>query len=291
MSKKIISLLLALIIIIVAAVVYFINPFGKKLKSGLQVITDGGSASLFLNDQYLDKSPYINKKIIPGDYTLKIEPDNPELVAYETPISLIQGLLTVVTWKPGSSIETSGGTIYEMAPLGKSNSNEVSFITIPDNALISIDGQEAQFAPLVVPNLKPGHHQFEVKLPSYLPQTHTFNVIDGYSLNISVKLIRSESALEEAKQIEQTDDQTATDSSKLEEQVKIQPTGFYQDGKEVLRVRDQAGLTGKTVGFVEVGQNYPYQGETLQGWYKINFTQGEATQTGWVSGDYSQLIK
>lgn len=145
------------------------NPLDRRNVGGLQVITQDVPSSLFLDGQYLDKTPYINKTIKPGTYTLKIEPDNTNLVAHEAVITVRKGLLTVVTWKPGARAETSGGVVYEMEPIA-GGKTELSFTTIPDNAIIRIDEGEQKFSPLVVADLEPGHHQLEVSLPSYVTQ-------------------------------------------------------------------------------------------------------------------------
>jgi hypothetical protein len=81
------------------------NPFQGKSKAGLQVITGDIQSSLFLDGQYLEKTPYIGKDIKPGQYTLRIEPDDPTLLPYETTITLRSGLLSVVTWRPGTRPE------------------------------------------------------------------------------------------------------------------------------------------------------------------------------------------
>lgn len=293
MGKKLVTFFIILLLLVVAVGVYVINPFDDKVQSGLQVITDNISSSLFLDGSYLDKTPYINKKIRPGEYTLRIEPESSELNPYETPISLTKGLLTVVTWKPGKTIETSGGVIYEMKPLENKSETEVSFITIPDNAIISFDGGEKKFSPLALKEVDPGHHEFEVSLPSYESQKHTINLIKGYNLNISVKLIRAEEALEETSTEDDTDaaqteaDQAPTDQT----QVKILSTNFYQDGAEVLRVRTEANLNSDQVGFVKVDQSYPYLDQTDDGWHQIKFKDAltDESKQGWVSPDYSQL--
>src|SRR3990167_1732841 len=117
MRKVLISLASILILIIVVMIARGINPLELKLKAGLLVTTDDIPASLFLNDQYLDKSPYQDKKIQPSTYTLRIVPDDASFVSYELPVTLHKGIITVVTWKPGPTAETTGGVIYEMERL------------------------------------------------------------------------------------------------------------------------------------------------------------------------------
>jgi uncharacterized protein YgiM (DUF1202 family) len=263
------------------------NILDRKNVAGLQVITNDTASSLFLDGQYLDKTPYINKTIQPGEYTLKIQPDNQELVSYETQVSLRKNTLTVVTWKPGSRSENSGGIIYEMEEI-KSNQGELSFITIPANSIIKFDQGEQQFSPLVIRDIEPGHHQFEMSLPSYEKQHHTINVIKGYRINITAKLAKSKPPGEEDDEpiniiVPIKDDLEATQSASVAGQlVTIKQTGFFQNEVEVLKVRKEASSAANIVGYAKSGQSYQYLTISDQNWYQIKLDEIQ----GWVSGEY-----
>ncbi len=283
------------------------NPFAQK-KAGLQVMTNDIPTSVFLVGQYIEKTPYIGKELQPGTYLLKIQPDDPNLTSYETTINLRGGLLSVVIWKPGTRPETSGGVIYEMEKLSSSKKSELSIISIPDEAIISVDGQTKEFTPLLIGDVSPGHHEFEISLPSYETQKHTINVIGGHRMDVTVKLAKESPTATEETTIEETPEasdsaQIATESatttkatpapirqaktSTSSATIKIESTGYLVDGKEVLRVRDSAGAAGKELGFANVGEKYPYLDEKDNGWFKIDF---DGT-TGWVSGQYATLVE
>ncbi len=291
------------------------NPLTARTKAGLQVITADVPASLFLDGQYLDKSPYIGKEIKPGTYTLRIQPDDANLTPYETSINLRKGLLTVVTWKPGRRPELSGGVIYEMEKLKNKKTTELSIITIPDGAIVTLQGREKEFAPVTLTDLEAGQREFEVSLPSYDTQKHTVNLVAGHRTTITVKLAKSEvievnttgqTATSSAKiasasgtpkpsatpttRSASASAQTATSSAKttiVGPKIKINPTNYYQNGKQVLRVRDAAKNDGNELGFADVGSEYPYLNVIENGYYKITFNG----QTGWVSSQYSTIIK
>ncbi len=288
-------------------------------KSGLQVITNDVPSSVFLNDQFLEKTPYIGKNFQPGQYTLRIQPDNPELVPYETSITLRKGLLSVVTWKPGKRPETSGGVIYEMEKSVGSRKTEMFITSLPDGAIVRLDNQPKDFTPLIVENIEPGHHEFEVSLPSYETQKHTINAIEGHRMNVTVKLAKidpTQTTNQESDQNQTTTQSAQTTQSKIKQStqtatssgtplrsakesststneeieppyVEILTTNFYQDGEEVLRVRASASSAGKELGFALVGNMYPYLDDQQNGWYKIEFED----QEGWVSNKYSSLEK
>lgn len=299
--SRVLQLLVALLAIMsIVGGVFFISKtiIRSKTKAGLQVITQDVSSSLFFDGQYLDKTPFISKQIQPGEHTLTIQPDDPNLTSYETTITLTKGLITVVTWKPASRPETSGGVIYEMDKLKNKKGTMLSFITIPDNAIIKLDDRGQEFSPLTITDVSPGHHQFEVTLPSYETQKHTINVVEGHRIQITVKLAKLENPQQDpltavASPSPSTSLSTSSDSSTATTsalsisgpKVTIETTNFFQDGIEVLRVRDKAGPGGKELGFAEVGKSYPYLDETKSSWYKIDFEGEEA----WVSGQYSKL--
>ena len=164
-----------------------------KAKSGLQVVMEETKpASLFLNDEFLDKTPYIFKDLKPGIYKLKIVPKDKKLAEYETQVTLTVGTLTVVTWNPGKTPETSGGIIFELLPSQTADKTkaEIDFSTIPDNVIITFDNQPQTFSPLILKNVEPGNHELEVKLPSYQTQKLTLNAIAGKKLQVTIKLAK-----------------------------------------------------------------------------------------------------
>ncbi len=307
---------LFLFLILLTASVLFsaCNPLAKKVKSGLQVqMTDGIAAAVYLDENYVEKTPFINRELSPGEYTLKIQPDDPKLIPYETKITLRPGLLTVVTWKLAQRPEFSGGVMYEMEPINSKNKSEISFVTIPDGAIVSVAGKEKTFAPTIIPDITPGHVEFEVTLPSYGVQKHTINAIPGYRMVVTVKLAKEN--LNEKEVVvgnvtlepQASGSATATTGSTTPaptttpkptiapspaasasaKQVLIKPTNFFVAEKEVLRARDLPSSSGKEVGFATVGNLYQYLGKTENNWHNIQLDG----KSGWVSGQYAQLVQ
>lgn len=280
------------------------NPLEYKSKSGLQVITNDVASNVFINGQYLSKTPLIEKNIKPGVYHVLIQPEDAQYVAYETDITLRKGLLTVVTWKPEKRPELSSGVILEMEELSDDNKTEVSFVTIPEGAIITFDGKK-EFSPVTLSDISPGVHEFEITLPSYETQRHSLNVQAGYKMYANVKLAKLQATGSEGAalsdspaatttaQTTPSPSPTATPAQSItplgaaasNATVTILKTGFMQNGQEVLRVRETPANNGKEIGFAPVGQNYPYLSEQKNGWYKINFNG----TTAWVNGAYAKL--
>lgn len=314
----------ALIVCVSAFILSGCSLLSPKQKAGLQVVTDSQRASLFLNDQYLDKTPFISKTIQPGTYTLKIEPDDKSLAPLETTITLSQGTLTVMTWNPGKTPETSGGVTYELQPHTIKDRAEIEFHTVPDTALITFDNRDQTFSPLIISDVEPGNHEFEVKLPSYQTQKHTMNAVAGKRLVITIKLAKeiigkvdstsrdhaqpasgSAIATQSAKpgssttsaeltpaslteKISLNQSSSATDSVTIGSRVKVKPTGLFQDQKEVVRVRSTANTAGQVIGYLEVGREYRYLKTHQNGFYQIQFGNKQA---GWISDTYAEIIE
>jgi len=250
-------------------------------KSGLQVISSNVPSSIYLDGKYLNKTPYINKEIKAGDYTVALHPDDPTLASYETKISLKPGILSVVIWKPGTRPETSGGVTYEMEKLPYSKKSELSLITIPDSGIIRVDDQNKGFAPILVENISPGEHQYEVTLPSYEGQNHTINVLEGYRMNVTVKLAKLNLVPTQSPQAS-----ASASAATASATIKIKSTGFFLNGQEVVKVRDAPNAFSNEVGTAAVGTVYPYKQISVDGWYKIEFN----VKDGWVSEHFAQLL-
>lgn len=284
-----------------------LNPMEYKAKSGLQVITNDQPSAVFINGQYINKTPLIEKNLKPGQYTISIQPEDTEYVPYETSITLRKGLLTVITWKPDKRPELSSGVILEMEALDDRNNTEVKFTTIPDAAIINFFGRK-EFSPVIIPDVTAGVQEFEVTLPSYETQHHSINVQPGYRTHVTVKLgkLQSTDKQDPEANADITNAQTASTSgvggvtattadtslnnsasgtASASGTITILKTGFFQDGKEVVRVRETPDARGTERGFAQVSTTYPYLGEQKNGWYKISFNGSP----GWVNGAYAQL--
>jgi hypothetical protein len=281
------------------------NPLERKNKAGLQVITNDIPVSIFINEEFLGKSPFLTKDLKPGEYSIKLEPEDPTLTSYETTINLNKGLLTVVTWKPGSTLTGSGGVIYELEKLTNKNQTELSIISIPDGAILGIDEGDKEFSPLIKNGIDVGSHEFEASLPSYETQNHTLNIVKGHRLNVLIKLAKENPNAPNVMPTppannEATDSTILTPESNLPPQplrqatasatlanpkILIKTTGYFETGKEVLRVREASSSASKTLGYAESGMLYRYLEEKNKDWFKIEFKN----KVGWVSSKYAEI--
>jgi len=267
--------------------------FESKARSGLQIITGDISSIIFLDEQSFGTSPLIEKNLKPGTYTVRIEPTDASLMAYEMNITLRRSLLTVITWNPGVDLETSSGVIYEMERLKNNDDTEVVFRSEPDGAIVVVPGQPRAFTPAVFSQLPAGNLEYEVTLPSYDVHHHTLMVRPGYRMLVTAKLAKlaQPGEIDPVIEIDEAE-QSATDSAVLsattEEtaaMVRVKRTGYMVDGKEVIRVRAEPSGSGVELKTIPVEKRYPYLGETIDDWHKID---ADGTP-GWISGDFAVL--
>ena len=278
------------VIILVVSLGIFLVGFGsfkltQKERAGLQVMTGSKPVGVFLDDHYLDRTPLIERNLKPGTYTVRLEPEDENLASYDTEVTLHPGTLTIITWNPGKTVETSGGVIYEMKKLKNNKTKTViNFISIPDKAIIKVDNRPTDFTPLLLEDLDPGKHRYEVSLPAYETQQHSLNLKKGYQVDAIIKLAKLLDTDEVEKPTPtQTPQPTESTSSA---QLTILKTGLVQAGVEVLRVREKPSKTAKQIGVVYSGKKYPYLKEK-DGWYQIKF--GENLQNiGWISAKYAK---
>ncbi len=311
--KKIFFLLIVFILAI-SSIVYI--QIDEKTKSGLQITTNDKPSSIYLDQTFIDKTPFIDKNLKPGTYNLEIIPDDSSLVPYETKITLNKGLLTVVEWNPDDSPKTSQGLILQMEKLSNFKNSEVSFITIPNSTIVHLDNREQQFTPLIVSDLEPGDYSFTISLPAYKQIKQTIKIEPGYRINVFAKLGREKDSLSEnqEKNLEneankanettptatinpsitttitptQTEEITPTILPTINETTKkvtIKVTNFFLNNKEGVRVREKPAASSKEVGFALSNQSYPYLEEEQAGWYKIEIDE----KIGWVSGKYVDI--
>jgi hypothetical protein len=90
----------------------------------------------------------------------------------------------------------SGGVIYEMEKLSDSSKSEVSFVSTPEAAIVTLEGKDKEFSPVVFTDVQPGNRSFEVTLPSYETQSHTINVQPGYRMLVRIKLAKLQAVTE-----------------------------------------------------------------------------------------------
>ena len=177
----------------------------KRQRSGLQITSVEATAAAYLNGTYLNKTPLIEKNLRAGTYTVRLVADDTSLAPYEEQVTLSPGTLSTLTWKPATRAEFSSSIVYQLESLTASQpfwrrwfattaektTGDLKIISVPDNAIINLTGQnDRQFAPFVFAGLPAGKVDYSVFLPSYETHQHTLDIQPGYRTTALIKLAK-----------------------------------------------------------------------------------------------------
>lgn len=263
---------------ILAGTAFFLIGYFKPKPGGILIDTSPSSA-VYINGNFVGKTPF-QKTQVAGEITLKLVPEvmDQNLMPFETKITLVAGIQTVVRREFGNSEDNSSGDIISFEREGGTTAGLV-VISTPDNAQVSLDGIPRGFAPYKTSTISPAEHQITVKAPGYIDRIMTVNTKSGYRLNLFAKLARNNVPVAATP--------TPTPPVQSFVIIKITPTGY-------LRVRSLPGTKGEEIGQVKPGEKFPYLNtDTDTKWYEIQFEPVAAGLpngiTGWVSNQYATL--
>ncbi len=267
-------------LLLLLGTIFFVLGFTKPKPAGVSVKTSPES-NVYLDGVLVGKTPFKTTHA-PGEVSIKLVPESGEkkLLTFETKISLVAGVETLVRREFG---ETEDGSAGDIISYDKTSSGETSLVvvTTPADAQISLDGVPRGFSPYKTSVISPVTHLVSIKSPGYNERSITLVVAQGLRLTVFAKLSKAKEMVLEP---------TPTPSPEKVVYVEIlnTPTGF-------LRVRTQPGSSGDEIAEVKPGSKYLFlQKDEASGWYQIQY--GEAKPglpngiTGWVAGQYAKLV-
>lgn len=274
--------------------------FKKEGPAALQ-ISSTPQASVFLDGNNVGITPFFNDKLTPGEHTVKLEPQatTDQLVSWESKVTLAPNILTVINRTLGSSESLSSGEILSLEKIAKKDTSSLAVVSIPDQAVVKVNGEPRGFAPVLVENLPAGDYQVIVSTPGYEEKTISAHTVTGYKLTVTVQLAKKEEAKEatpSAEKEEKEEEVEATPTPKVTPKAEATPTPSVEKpyvrivspSTGWLRVRSGPGMTYEELAKIDDGTTYSYLGETKNDWHKIEYEEGKE---GWVSGVYSELVE
>jgi len=273
--------------------------FVKPL-AGLEINTTPTS-TVFLNGENKGETPYSNKNVKPGSYTLRLVPASGDsLPPYETKLNLTSKASTVISRSfAQSDLDASGYTLQ----LQEESSGEtyLSVISEPDTINVTLDDRPNGFTPLSKIVIAPGSHSLLVSSPGYLEQTLSINAVKGYNLIVNFKLASQTIVLlpptqatpSASPEISLSSASPTPKSSPVLVSTVEKPYLVVVDNPDTqtskgLNVRKEASSSSDVIGKASINEKLKYLGETTEaGWFKVEFENN----TGWVSGKYVTLVK
>ncbi len=273
--KKLKSISIVLIVAgFILGVIFFVVGAFRQKSAGI-LIESTPSANVFIDGEHVGRTPYEGTKNL-GEIVVKLVPesfDSP-LAPFETKVTLVAGIKTVIRREFGETDDDSSGEIISFEKMGGKETS-LSIVSIPDAAQISIDGSVRGFAPYKTNSISPGEHQIIVYAPGFFEKTFTVKAIEGYKLTAVVKLKPNN------EEVPADEDEEPEEPKQEEVEILTTPTGF-------LRVRAEPSTAGEEIGQVTPGERYPFLDEDEDtGWFKIEYEEGEE---GWISNTYAKKV-
>lgn len=275
-TLKIVVVTVVTVLILLGTGLFLLGYFKPK-PAGIFVDSSPAS-SVYIDGAFAGKTP-LQKTIEAGTVDLRMVPEigDQNLIPFETKVTLVSGIQTVVRREFGKTeIESSGDIIsFEREP---GSDTGLVVISTPDNAQISVDGVARGFAPYKTSTISPAKHQITVKAVGYVDRIMTVNTQAGYRLTLFAKLAKTSES--------PTPVPSPTPQSQYFVVILTTPTGY-------LRVRTEPGTAGEEIGQVKPGDKFPYLGtDSATGWFKIQFEEPTAGLpngiAGWVSNQYAK---
>jgi len=293
-TKGIIIIVVILALVLVGLIIK--SKFFNNQGPGALQISTTPTATVFLDGTQVGITPYFDDKIKAGEHTVKLTPESTEgnLTSWEGKVNLLPGILTSIKRTFAVNEAESSSEMITLEKAGRKDQSSLAVISIPDQAVVKLNGEPKGFTPLSLEDLAPADYQITISSSGYEEKTVSAHTIGGYKLIVNVKLAQAMEGIEEAtpsgeaEEEEEEETETtptpkaqATPPAKPYIKVKDTPTGF-------LRVRMGPSTTATETAQIKPGEMYPYLDEEEDGWLKIEYEEDEE---GWVSGVYVDLVK
>ena len=162
-------------------------PFINQKKAGLQV-TSTPQATVMFDGTSLGTTPLVKEDLEPGQYTLKLTPQDPQLSSWQTTVTLSPGILTVVDRKLSKDPNQNHGYILSFEEISSQKDTELAISTLPDSTNVSVDGAPKGFTPISLETIQTGEHVIALTSPGFKDKTIRARTLPGYRLTISAQL-------------------------------------------------------------------------------------------------------
>jgi len=302
MKKKGLMIVVGVLALVLIGIIVKTKFLGQQGPGALQVNATP-RATVFIDGTQAGMTPFFNDKVKAGEHTIKLVPESTtdSLVSWEGKINLLPGIITAINRTLGSSESASSGEIISLEKIGRKDKSSLAVVSIPDQAVVKVNGEPKGFTPLTIDDLAPADYQVTISSSGYEERSVSAHAVGGYKLIINVQLAQKIEGIQEAtpsSELEEgevtptpkttitptpktTPKVEATPPAKPYVKVKETPTGF-------LRVRTEPSTTATEAAKINPGEMYPYLNEEDSGWLKIEY---ETDKEGWVSGVYVDLVK
>ena len=290
MARKLLFLLFLVVLfgLFITAKVFW---WDKRSKAGYIKIVSTPSATVFIDNVAINKTPLTEKREA-GEYMVKLIPAGEATISasWMSRVPVYQNATTYINRELGLSDTTSAGEVISIMQMAKTplkpDAGEVVIESDPPGALAMLDNKEKGLSNITISEVDKGDHEVSLYLTNFKRRTFRIRVEAGYTTKAQVKLALDEGATKNASESATVTPGVGTPTEEKPEAgtkatgtvtIKDTPTGF-------LRVRASASVQAKEVGRVNPGDKFALLEETSE-WYKIEYEKG---QQGWISAGYAE---
>jgi len=258
---------------------YFLKSHSQK---GALQVTSAPESKVYLNNKYLGQTPLCRCEAKdmqqPGDYTIRLIPNDKNLSEFQEKITISEGVLTVVDRKFGSDSDSSGSVI-SLTPLTDKKATELLVVSIPSKSKILLDNNLIGSTPFLFKNPTESDHVLQVEKEGYKEKTVRIRTPLGYKLTVTIYLSTSDLDQKTLKTTSASPSAAITPTSTPLGKVTIldTPTGF-------LRVRERASIGSAEIGRIVASDTFELVDEQT-GWFEIKLKDG---RLGWISSQYAR---
>jgi hypothetical protein len=299
--KRKLLLIVAIFLLVGGVLVVMKASKGGTAKQGELRIDSQPVANVYIDDKQIGRTPYRNKLNV-GEFSIKLMPDSAvgQLATWQGKVSVTENSLTYVTANLSDSELT---TAVDSLWLEKITSKlaEITVTTSPDGATVLIDNQTKGVTPLTLTDQPAGDHTITITSPGFLTRNLKIKTTAGYRLVTSSKLALTSGQQQVTPEASASG--TLTTPSPIPTGITVQPATTGTPSPAVgpakpyiiikdtptgfLRVRMDSSPSATEAGKVNPGQKFTILGNQ-NGWYEIKY---DGTNTGWVSGQYTDKVE
>ena len=273
MKKLILPLLAFLTVFLIGY--FFRQPLFSS--AGVLEINTTPEVAVFINGQNMGTTPF-KKEFKPQKLEVKLaEKNDPEKVLWQAKVPITSSAITLIKYQFNQNDQQAYSELLTLTKIPDKKNGALLISSLPDQAIINLDGETKGYTPLLLEEVSPGHHSLEINLDGYQNTIIGLNVAAGFQLNAEIKL---------AKIDDEKNQEVASEKQNLtQETVTIlsTPTGW-------LRVRGGPGTGFAEVARVNPGEEYSLL-EKDGDWLKIALESEleEEKTEGWILGQYGEI--
>ena len=272
--KKLILPLLALLTVFLIGY-FFRQPLFSS--AGVLEINTAPEVTVFINGQNLGATPF-KKEFKPQKLEVKLaEKNDPEKVLWQARVPITSSAITLIKYQFNQNDQQAYSELLTLTKIPDKKNGALLISSLPDQAIINLDGETKGYTPLLLEEISPGHHSLEINLDGYQNTIIGLNVAAGFQLNAEIKLAKIDD--------EKNQEVVSEKQNLTQETVTIlsTPTGW-------LRVRGGPGTGFAEVARVNPGEEYSLL-EKDGDWLKIALESEleEEKTEGWILGQYGEI--